>query len=142
MYIYPVFACRRFAPRDFFEKKKKQFKFTIHYKHFYLLLFFVYLRHSIFATKLKTATQAQSAPNPVYAAPPPAPHQPRPQHPQQPTAEALTAAAHIAAQYDPARNSLAQQQQNQDQLKQQQLQQLLQQKQQMSVSNCRWAIDS
>ncbi|XP_050325197.1 uncharacterized protein LOC126756284 [Bactrocera neohumeralis] len=83
------------------------------------------LKQSLFATKLKSPAQAQSAPNPVYA-PPPAP----PSHPQQPSAEALTAAAHIAAQYDPARNSLAQQQQKQDQLKQQQLQQLLKQQQQ------------
>ncbi|XP_054090190.1 uncharacterized protein LOC105212406 isoform X2 [Zeugodacus cucurbitae] len=86
-------------------------------------------QQSLFTTKLKTPAQAQSAPNPVYAPPPP-----RPSHPQQPSAEALTAAAHIAAQYDPARNSLAQQQQKQDQLKQLQLQQLLKQQQQQQLS--------
>ncbi|XP_054090198.1 uncharacterized protein LOC105212406 isoform X3 [Zeugodacus cucurbitae] len=87
------------------------------------------LGSDLFTTKLKTPAQAQSAPNPVYAPPPP-----RPSHPQQPSAEALTAAAHIAAQYDPARNSLAQQQQKQDQLKQLQLQQLLKQQQQQQLS--------
>ncbi|XP_069961555.1 uncharacterized protein Osi17 isoform X3 [Bactrocera oleae] len=83
------------------------------------------LGSDLFATKLKTPAQAQSAPNPVYVQPP----QP-PSHPQQPSAAALTAAANIVAQYDPARNSLAQQQKKQDQLKQQQLQQLLKQQQQ------------
>ncbi|XP_054741325.1 uncharacterized protein LOC129246261 [Anastrepha obliqua] len=89
-------------------------------------------KQSIFGTKFKNPSQAQSAPNPVYAPPPPPP--PSHQHQQQPSAEALTAAAHIAAQYDPARNSLAQQQQKQDQLKQQQLQQLLQQQEQQQMS--------